>query len=277
MSAQPTDQPTAATLDPGTAPVVLAIGDVVGRVGRRALAQVLPQLRAEHAATLVVVNGENASGGIGINARAVGELFQAGADVITLGNHSYRQSDVHRLLDARAELLRPINHLPSQPGHGVCVIERGGLRFGVVNVQGNVFMETGGHAFTAIDAALAGLDGLVDHVLVDFHAEATSEKIAMGWHLDGRVSAVWGTHTHVPTADQRVLVSGTAYITDLGMTGSRDGVIGMQREPSLRKFVTHMHQRFEPAEKDPWLMGAVITLDPAAPRALAIESLLVPA
>jgi len=274
-----TELATAPTTDSGeTAPiVVLAIGDVVGAAGRKALGRVLPQLRADQGATLVIVNGENAAGGMGINARSVDEIFRAGADVITLGNHAYRQHDVYQLLDERAELLRPVNHLAAQPGHGYCVVERGGVRFGVINLQGNVFLESGRHAFSEISAVLAKLKGQVDHVIVDFHAEATSEKVAMGWHLDGRVSAMVGTHTHVPTADYRVLEGGTAYITDLGMTGSRDGVIGMQREASLRRFVTHMHQRFEPAEKDPWVMGVRIELDPTAPRALAISQLLIPA
>lgn len=257
---------------------VLAIGDVVGSAGRRALTRVLPTLRAELQPDLVIVNGENASGGMGINVRAVEEITRAGADVITLGNHAYRQHDVHRLLDSRETLLRPANHLASQPGHGSCIVEAGGLRIGVVNLQGNVFMESGRHAFSEIDAVVAKLRKQADHVIVDFHAEATSEKVAMGWHLDGRVSAVVGTHTHVPTADHRILPGGTAYISDLGMTGSRDGVIGMDKDASVRRFVTHMHQRYEPAERDPWVMGVRIELDPATPlRALAIEQLLIPA
>jgi 2',3'-cyclic-nucleotide 2'-phosphodiesterase len=257
---------------------VLAIGDVVGSAGRRALTRVLPQLRADLAPDLVIVNGENASGGMGMNIRAVDEITRAGADVITLGNHAYRQHDVHRLLDERDTILRPANHLASQPGHGSCVVRVGDVRIGVVNLQGNVFMESGRHAFSEIDAVIAKLRKQADHVIVDFHAEATSEKVAMGWHLDGRVSAVVGTHTHVPTADYRVLPGGTAYISDLGMTGSRDGVIGMDKDASVRKFVTHMHQRYEPAEKDPWLMGVRIVLDPETPmRALSIEQLMIKA
>ncbi|MDQ8044489.1 MAG: TIGR00282 family metallophosphoesterase [Solirubrobacteraceae bacterium] len=273
------DAPTDPAADPADRPlVVLAIGDIVGSAGRKALNRVLPVLKADHQPDLVIVNGENAAGGIGINARSVDEITRAGADVITLGNHAYRQYDVHKLLDDREELLRPANHLASQPGHGYCIVERGGQRIGVVNLQGNVFLETGRHAFSEIDAVLAKIRKQVDHIVVDFHAEATSEKIAMGWHLDGRVSAMVGTHTHVPTADLRVLPGGTAYITDLGMTGSRDGVIGMEREPSLRKFVTHMHSRYEPAEKDPWLMGVKITLSRTERlRALSIEQLLIKA
>jgi len=267
----PEDQP-ARTLS------VLAIGDVVGSAGRRALTRVLPQLRADLKPDLVIVNGENASGGIGINARAVDEITRAGADVITLGNHAYRQHDVHRLLDDRDTLLRPANHLASQPGHGSVVVDVRGTRIAVVNLQGNVFMESGRHAFSEIDAVVAKLRKQADHVIVDFHAEATSEKVAMGWHLDGRVSAVVGTHTHVPTSDYRVLPGGTAYISDLGMTGARDSVIGMDIDASVRKFVTHMHQRYEPAEKNPWLMGVRIVLDPdERMRALSIEQLLVKA
>ncbi len=276
-----TPEPNAPDAEGAPAPlVILAIGDVVGSAGRKALNRVLPNLRHEHAPDLVIVNGENAAGGIGINARSVDEITKAGADVITLGNHAYRQYDVHRMLDEVDTLLRPANHLGTQPGHGSCIVDVGGEggRIGVVNLQGNVFLDTGRHAFSEIDAEIAKLRKKTDHIIVDFHAEATSEKVAMGWHLDGRVSAVVGTHTHVPTADYRVLPEGTAYISDLGMTGARDSVIGMEIDPSVRRFVTHMHQRYEPAEKNPWVMGVKITLDRTTPRrALAIEQLLIKA
>jgi metallophosphoesterase (TIGR00282 family) len=274
-----TEPTTDAPADAAEQPVVvLAIGDIVGSAGRKALGRVLPQLIAEHQPDLVIVNGENASGGIGINVRAYEEIKRAGADVITLGNHAYRQNDIHQVLNDREEIIRPVNHLASQPGHGWIVTTKNGVRFGVINLQGNVFMETGRHAFSEVDAVIARIRKQTDHIIVDFHAEATSEKIAMGWHLDGRVSAMVGTHTHVPTADGRVLEGGTAYITDLGMTGSRAGVIGMERDPSLRRFVTHMHQRYEPAEKDPWVMGVKLTLDRGhRNRALAIEQLLIKA
>ena len=167
----------------------------------------------------MVVNGENSAGGLGITPKIADELFAAGVDVITLGNHTYHRREIIRYLDSRREILRPANYLRSQPGHGSCIVERDGLRLGVVNLSGNVFLNAGRAAFPEADAALHELRDKVDHVLVDFHAEATSEKVAMGWHLDGRVTAMVGTHTHVPTADGRVLPGGTAYITDVGMTG----------------------------------------------------------
>jgi metallophosphoesterase (TIGR00282 family) len=256
---------------------ILFVGDIVGSLGKRTLLGLLPVLRERHAPTFVVVNGENAAGGLGITPKIADELFRAGVDVITLGNHAFHRREIFPYLDARAELLRPYNYLRNQPGHGVCVVERDGVRLGVVNLSGNLFLRAGHPAFTSVDAALGECSGRVDHVLVDFHAEATSEKVALGWHLDGRVTAVVGTHTHVPTADARVLPGGTAYVTDVGMTGPRGGVIGVNKEQSIRGFVTYMHEHYDTADEDPWLMGVLITCAPEAMRAEAIEQLLLPA
>ena len=255
---------------------ILFIGDVVGSLGRHTLLDLLPALRERHDPTFVVVNGENAAGGLGITPKIADELFAAGVHAITLGNHAYHRRDIFEYLDAHEAILRPYNYLRSQPGHGVCVVENGGLRLGVVNLSGNLFLRAGRPAFTDIEAALGELDGRVDHVLVDFHAEATSEKVALGWHLDGRVTAVVGTHTHVPTADGRVLPGGTAYITDVGMTGPRGGVIGVRKEQSIRGFVTHMNERYETSDEDPWLMGVVVRCSQAM-RADSIEQVLLPA
>jgi metallophosphoesterase (TIGR00282 family) len=255
---------------------ILFVGDVVGSLGRRTLLGLLPALRERHATTFVVVNGENAAGGLGITPKIADELFDAGVDVITLGNHAYHRREIYDYLGDRREILRPYNYLRSQPGHGTCVVQRDGVRLGVVNLSGNLFLRAGRPAFTDIDVALGELDGRVDHVLVDFHAEATSEKVALGWHLDGRVSAVVGTHTHVPTADGRVLPGGTAYITDVGMTGPRGGVIGVRKEQSIRGFVTHMSERYDTSEDDPWLNGVLVRCSQAM-RADAIEQVLLPA
>jgi len=255
---------------------ILFVGDVVGGIGRRTLLGLLPVLRERHDPTFVVVNGENSAGGLGITPKIADELFAAGVDVITLGNHTYHRREIIRYLDTHKEILRPANYLRSQPGHGSCVVERDGVRLGVVNLSGNVFLNAGRAAFPEVDAALHDLRGKVDHVLVDFHAEATSEKVAMGWHLDGRVTAMVGTHTHVPTADGRVLPGGTAYITDVGMTGPRGGVIGVDREQAVRGFVTHMREPFETSDDDPWLMGVLIRATQPL-RADAIEQLLLPA
>jgi metallophosphoesterase (TIGR00282 family) len=255
---------------------ILFIGDVVGGLGKRTVQALLPDLRRRHGADFVVLNGENVAGGVGITPRTADELFAAGADVITLGNHTYRHRDVFTYLDEQAHILRPANFLASQPGHGWCVVERDGVRLGVVNLSGNLFMSAARHAFAEADAALHALKDRVDHILVDMHAEATSEKVGMGWHLDGRVTAVVGTHTHVPTADARVLPGGTAYITDVGMTGPRGGVIGVKREQAVRAMVTKMPVRFETSEEDPWLNGVVIRADGPL-HAVAIEPVLEPA
>jgi 2',3'-cyclic-nucleotide 2'-phosphodiesterase len=254
---------------------ILFVGDVVGRAGRRVLRDLLPGLREELGLAFVVANGENAAGGIGITPKEADELFAAGVDVITLGNHTYRHREVWPYLDERENILRPANFLRSQPGRGTCVVERDGTRLGVVNLSGNLFMQAASPAFVAIDDALRAVHD-ADQVLVDMHAEATSEKVALGWHLDGRVTAVVGTHTHVPTADARVLPGGTAYITDVGMTGARGGVIGVRREQSIAVMRTHMPMRYDAADEDPWL-NAVVVRCSAPRRADSIDQLLRPA
>jgi metallophosphoesterase (TIGR00282 family) len=253
---------------------ILFCGDLVGSAGRRALLAALPGLRERHDPTFVVANGENVAGGFGITPAIARELFAAGVDAITLGNHAYRRREIYPYLDAEPRIVRPANYLHGQPGHGHTVVERDGVRLGVVNLSGNVFMSAGRSAFAEADAIVDRLAGSVDQLIVDMHAEATSEKVAMGWHLDGRVTAVIGTHTHVPTADARVLPGGTAYITDAGMTGARAGVLGMDRELAVRSLVTQMPVRLEPADGDPWLMGVLVHASEPL-RADAIEQLLV--
>jgi metallophosphoesterase (TIGR00282 family) len=253
---------------------ILFVGDLVGSVGRRTLLECLPLLRERHAPTFVVVNGENVAGGLGITPKAAKELLANGVDAITLGNHAYHRREIYPYLDEEPRIVRPFNYLRGQPGRGACVVEREGVRLGVVNLSGNLYVRAGRSAFTEIDAALQEL-GEVEHVLVDMHAEATSEKVAMGWLLDGRVTAVVGTHTHVPTADARVLPGGTAYITDVGMTGARGGVIGVKREQAVEALVTQMPVRFETSEEDPWLMGVVVRCSTPR-RADSIEQVLMP-
>jgi hypothetical protein len=254
---------------------ILFVGDVVGGPGRRTLRALLPGLRDEFGLDFVVVNGENVAGGVGITPKLADDLFDAGADVITLGNHTYRHREVWPYLDEQRRIIRPANYLRTQPGRGTAVIERNGTSLAVVNLSGNLFMRAGSPAFTAIDDALREVTG-AQHVLVDMHAEATSEKIALGWYLDGRVTAVVGTHTHVPTADARVLPNGTAYITDVGMTGARGGVIGVRREQSIATMRTHMPMRYDVSDEDPWLNAVVIHCS-APGRADAIEQVLRPA
>jgi 2',3'-cyclic-nucleotide 2'-phosphodiesterase len=254
---------------------ILFIGDVVGRAGRQVVQALLPGLRAELGLDFVVANGENAAGGIGITPKEADALHRAGVDVITLGNHTYRHREVWPYLDEDRRIVRPANFLRTQPGRGTCVVERDGRTLGVVNLSGNLHMQAASPAFVTVDDALREV-GDAEHVLVDMHAEATSEKVAMGWYLDGRVTAVVGTHTHVPTADARVLPGGTAYITDTGMTGARGGVIGVRREQSIAVMRTHMPMRYDPAEEDPWL-NAVLIRAAGRRRAASIEPVLRPA
>jgi metallophosphoesterase (TIGR00282 family) len=230
---------------------ILFVGDIVGGLGKRTLLGLLPSLRERCAPDFVVVNGENAAGGIGITPKIADQLFAAGIDVITLGNHTYRQREIYPYLDEHREILRPANFLRSQPGHGWCVVSHDGVRLGVVSLSGNLFMDPGRPAFAEADAALYALKGTVDHVLVDMHAEATSEKVGIGWYLDGRVTAVVGTHTHIPTADARILPGGTAYITDVGMTGPRGGVIGVKREQAIESMATRCRSGLRPRPRIP--------------------------
>ncbi len=253
---------------------LLFIGDVVGGIGRRTLLDCLPVLRERFDPTFVIVNGENAAGGLGITPKIADQMFAAGVDVITLGNHTFHRREIYPYLNGDRPILRPANFLRSQPGRGAVMVERDGVRLGVVNLSGNLFLRAGRSAFTEVEVALGEL-GEADQVLVDMHAEATSEKIAMGWHLDGRVTAVVGTHTHVPTADARVLPDGTAYITDVGMTGPRGGVIGVKREQAIESLVTQMPVRFETSEVDPWLMGVLVRCS-GRRHAESIEQVLMP-
>jgi metallophosphoesterase (TIGR00282 family) len=251
---------------------ILFVGDVVGSAGRRALQAVLPRLRERTEIDFIVVNGENAAGGHGITSKIAREMFAAGVDVITLGNHTYRQNEVYRYLDEEDRILRPANFLRGQPGHGTCVVTNaaGTARLAVLSLAGNLYMNSSLPAFSEADAALYALRGKADHILVDMHAEATSEKVGLGWYLDGRVTAVVGTHTHVPTADARVLPGGTAYITDVGMTGARGGVLGVKRQQAIDSMLTRMPVRFEASEEDPWLQGVLIECGAEPMRAVSI-------
>jgi metallophosphoesterase (TIGR00282 family) len=253
---------------------VLFIGDVVGGPGRRGLSAAMPQLRERHAPDLIVVNGENSAGGVGITEKTAKDLFDAGAGVITTGNHVYRHREAYRFLDDSDRVLRPANYPHANPGRGHTVVEAGGRRVAVVNLSGAVRLDVARSPFHEADAILERL-GDADCVIVDFHAEVTSEKVAMGWHLDGRVAAVLGTHTHVPTADARVLPKGTAFISDVGMTGSRASVLGVKHEQALERLITQMPVRFETAEDDVWVMGAVVEVNQDG-LADSIEQVMVP-
>ena len=255
---------------------VLFLGDIVGEPGRAAVTATLPSLIERHEPDFVIANGENVAGGLGITPRTADKLFAAGIDVLTTGNHVFRHRDVYELLDKSERIVRPANYLDSNPGRGFTVIEKNGVRWGVVNLSGNVFMEAAHSPFHVSDKILSQLRGQADYVFVDFHAEATSEKVAMGWHLDGRALAVVGTHTHVPTADGRVLPGGTAYISDVGMTGARGGVIGVKKEQILERFMTQMPVKFDTATDDVWVMGVLVETNENG-LAKSFEQVMVPA
>jgi len=235
---------------------VLFVGDVIGRPGRHTLAALLPRLRDELALDLVVVNGENSAGGFGITAATAKELREAGADAITTGNHVWDQKQFVDEIQREDRVVRPANYPPGAPGRGALEIEVRGQSVLIVNLQGRTFMQALDDPFRAVDAILAEHPG-AGHVIVDMHAEATAEKVAMGWHLDGRASLVVGTHTHVPTADQRILPGGTAYVTDVGMVGPRDSVIGVVPEASLARLRTGMPQR-NPVASGPVTFNSVL-------------------
>ena len=253
---------------------VLFIGDVVGSPGRQGLRETMPELRERYAPELVIVNGENSAGGVGITERTANDLFGAGADVITSGNHVYRHREAYEFLDREERVLRPANYPQANPGRGHGVFEAGGMKVRVINLSGGVGLRVARSPFDTVDSILDHHDA--DATIVDFHAEVTSEKVAMGWHLDGRAAAVLGTHTHVPTADGRVLPGGTAFISDVGMTGSRQSVLGVKPEQALRSLITQMPTRFETAEDDVWVMGAVVEVNDKG-FAESFEQVMVPA
>jgi len=256
---------------------ILFIGDVNGRPGRRAVQTLVPRLRAERGIDFAVANVENAADGFGITPVLSDELLGAGLDCLTSGNHIWDREEILAHLPREPRLLRPLNYPRDAPGEGLFLGAAGDVGVAVINLMGRVFMPPCDSPFAAVDAALEGLDGRASVVLVDMHAEATSEKMAMGWHLDGRVSAVVGTHTHVQTADETVLPAGTAYITDLGMTGPYDSVIGIDKELALKKFLTGMPVRFTAAKRGTRLCGVIIEVDDASGRAGSIERLQIPA
>jgi 2',3'-cyclic-nucleotide 2'-phosphodiesterase len=255
---------------------LLFVADVVGKPGRVALRRAMPGLRERHAPDLVVANGENSAGGLGITEGTAKDLFSSGVDVITLGNHAYRRREVYDYLDRAERVVRPANFMHGSPGRGHAIVEAGGMRVCVINLLGTVEMQAARSPFTESDVLLERLAGDADAFVVDFHAEVTSEKVAMGWHLDGRAAAVLGTHTHVPTADARVLPGGTAFISDVGMTGSRASVLGVRREQAVEAFRTQMPIRFETADEDQWVNAVVVDAG-ADGRAESIEQVIEPA
>ena len=260
---------------------ILFVGDIFGSAGRRIVREHIGHVRKAHAVDLLVVNVENAAGGFGVTPQIAEEVFDLGADVLTTGNHVWDKREIIDYLnsapaDSQARprrVLRPANLQRNLPGFGVFEgTTQGGVDYAVIDLMGRVFMNGTNDPFHAADAILAGIKAKV--IVVDFHAEATSEKVAMGWYLDGRVTAVLGTHTHIPTADERVLPSGTAYQTDVGMSGPYDSVIGVEKDLVIQRFLTGMPGKFEAAKGNPKMCAALVTCDPLTGRASAIQRIM---
>jgi metallophosphoesterase (TIGR00282 family) len=251
---------------------VLFIGDVVGEPGRDAVRELLPDLQRAEGYDFVIANGENAAGGVGITADVAQELYDAGVDAITLGNHAWDRREATRLITEDRRVVRPANY-PEAPGRGGVLLKvGGGMQLGLINVCGRVFSVPNLDCpFRTVDALVRELSQDTKFVIVDVHADATSEKVALGWHLDGRASLVVGTHTHVQTADERILPGGTAYLTDVGMTGPRDGVIGMRREPVINRFLTQLPTRFEVASGERIFCALSTEFDNSSGRATDVH------
>ena len=253
---------------------ILFIGDIVGAYGRAIVGQLLPGLKQEFSPDLIIANGENAAHGYSITEKIYNELLEMGIDAFTMGNHTWEKKELVAKIDILDRIARPANYPPGVPGRDHLIIDCQGVKVGIVNLLGRVFMQCMDCPFQAADRVITRLREKASVIIVDMHAEATSEKTAMGYFLDGKVSAVIGTHTHVMTADDRILLNGTAYLTDAGMVGALDSVIGMNREQILKKFITQMPEKFEPTDFGPGLLNAVfLRIDAATGKALEIKKI----
>jgi metallophosphoesterase (TIGR00282 family) len=256
---------------------LLFVGDIVGQPGRRAVRELIPTLRKRHSIDLVIANGENSAGGSGITPKTAEEIFAGGVDAITSGDHLWDQKEVAELLDKEPRFVRPLNYPPGTAGQGALIIRANGLPpVAVMNLQGRTFMPPLENPFHCAMAAMQHLSQTTKIILVDFHAEATSEKIAMGRMLDGHVSALIGTHTHVQTADEQIFPGGTAYLSDAGFTGPHDSVLGREIDPIIKRFLTSQPQKFEVAKTRVLLQGALIEVDEQTGRAIKIERISEP-
>lgn len=254
---------------------LLFIGDIVGRPGRQALAEYLPKLKMKHQPALTVVNGENAAAGKGITEKIYKQFLDIGAQVVTMGNHTWDNREIFEFIDDAQWLVRPANYPKGTPGQGMVFAKAGDVEVAVINLQGRTFLPPLDSPFVKADEWIETAKKRTPIIFVDFHAETTSEKQALSWYLDGRVSAVIGTHTHVQTADNRILPKGTAFMSDVGMTGPYDGIIGTDRDAVLKKFLTHLPVKFEVQKSREQLNGALIDIDPKTGLAKSIERILI--
>lgn len=250
---------------------ILAVGDVVGRPGRRILREMLSNIKREFKIDVCIANGENAATGNGITAKVARELYSYGVDIITLGNHTWSNNAVHDFIDQDECIIRPANFEPNLPGRGSTIFYKGSSKIGIINLCGRIYLDTVKCPFKTALMEIEKLKSNTNIIFVDFHAEATSEKIAMGWYLDGKVSAVFGTHTHVQTADERILPNGTGFITDIGMTGPYNSVLGIDKDVIIRRFTTDEHAKFAIPEGDMQLNGAWFEIDNKTGKCINIE------
>ncbi|MCY8634677.1 2',3'-cyclic-nucleotide 2'-phosphodiesterase [Bacillus spizizenii] len=254
---------------------ILFIGDVVGSPGRDMVKEYVPKLKTKYKPHFTIINGENAAHGKGLTEKNYHSLIQSGADAITMGNHTWDKKEIFDFIDDVPNLVRPANFPEGTPGKGITYVKANGKELAVINLQGRTFLPPLDDPFLKADELVAEASKRTPYIFIDFHAEATSEKLALGWYTDGRASAVVGTHTHVQTADNRILPKGTAYITDVGMTGPYDGILGMDRETIIKRFKTNLPVRFTVAEGKTTLSGVVIDIDDQTKKAVKIERILI--
>jgi len=254
---------------------ILFIGDVVGSPGRDMVTEFLPKLKAKYHPHLTIINGENAASGKGITEKIYRGFLEAGAQVVTLGNHTWDKKDIFGFIDDAKYMIRPANFPEEAPGKGIVYYNYNGQEIAVISIQGRTFLPPIDCPFKTVDNLIDQAKRKVNVIFVDFHAEATSEKQAMGWYLNGRVTAVVGTHTHVQTSDNRILDKGTAYITDVGMTGPYDGILGVSREPVLKRFITSLPARFDIAEGRSQLNGVIVDIDEKTGKARSIDRIII--
>ena len=254
---------------------ILFIGDIIGSYGRAIVRRLLPEIKKEYTVDLTIANGENSAHGYSITEKIYNELIGLGIDALTMGNHVWEKKEVVNRIDALDRIARPANYPPGAPGRDYLIVECKGIKIGIINLLGRVFMQCMDCPFQAVDRVLAQVKKEAGIILVDVHAEATSEKCALGYFLDGRVAAVLGTHTHVMTADERILRGGTAYISDVGMVAAQDSVIGMNKEQILKRFITQLPEKFEPTDNGPGIFNAVLLkIDPVTGKANGIERII---
>ncbi|MBL7108305.1 MAG: TIGR00282 family metallophosphoesterase [Candidatus Cloacimonetes bacterium] len=256
---------------------ILFIGDIFGKPGRKVISGLIPQIRKDEQIDIVIANGENLAGGLGITPKTAKQMFDIGIDVFTSGNHLWDKKEIIKILPTEKRILRPANYPPTVPGNDFYIFETSkNIKIAIINFLGRIFTISVDCPFRTVDKYLEKIRSETNIVFIDFHAEATAEKMAFAWHLDGKVSAIVGTHTHIQTADERILPQGTAYITDVGMTGSHDSVIGIRKQDALARFINRIPARFTPAKKNLKLNAVLITIDEGTAKAKSIERLSIP-